>query len=219
MDILPYQNEKILTRSKQDQECIQLLQDKTVRVDVNGIQRYATPLLRAKGMPCLHAPKEAVLPQLRGIENRLNKNPEQAAAYQEEIARLQQAGYISKLPPEQVDHSRESWYIPHHMVEHNGKKRVVFNCSFAYQGYNLNDYLLPGPPLSPSLLAVLLRFREHSIAVSSDIRGMFHQVRLLPEDKPLLRFIWKDLRRDKAPDVYEWDKKESGMIPDFLRNF
>ncbi len=204
MDILPYQNEKILTRSKQDQECIQLLQDKTVRVDVNGIQRYATPLLRAKGMPCLHAPKEAVLPQLRGIENRLNKNPEQAAAYQEEIARLQQAGYISKLPPEQVDHSRESWYIPHHMVEHNGKKRVVFNCSFAYQGYNLNDYLLPGPPLSPSLLAVLLRFREHSIAVSSDIRGMFHQVRLLPEDKPLLRFIWKDLRRDKAPDVCEW---------------
>ncbi len=204
MDILPYQNEKILTRSKQDQECIQLLQDKTVRVDVNGIQRYATPLLRAKGMPCLHAPKEAVLPQLRGIENRLNKNPEQAAAYQEEIVRLQQAGYISKLPPEQVDHSRESWYIPHHMVEHNGKKRVVFNCSFAYQGYNLNDYLLPGPPLSPSLLAVLLRFREHSIAVSSDIRGMFHQVRLLPEDKPLLRFIWKDLRRDKAPDVCEW---------------
>ncbi len=204
MDILPYQNEKILTRSKQDQECIQLLQDKTVRVDVNGIQRYATPLLRAKGMPCLHAPKEAVLPQLRGIENRLNKNPEQVAAYQEEIARLQQAGYISKLPPEQVDHSRESWYIPHHMVEHNGKKRVVFNCSFAYQGYNLNDYLLPGPPLSPSLLAVLLRFREHSIAVSSDIRGMFHQVRLLPENKPLLRFIWRDLRRDKAPDVYEW---------------
>ncbi len=160
------------------------------------------PLLRAKGMPCIHAPKEAVLPQLRGIENRLNKNPEQA--YQEEIARLQQAGYILKLPPEQVDHSRESWYIPHHMVEHNGKKRVVFNCSFAYQGYNLNDYLLPGPPLSPSLLAVLLRFREHSIAVSSDIHGMFHQVRLLPEDKPLLRFIWRDLRRDKALDVYEW---------------
>ncbi|KAI2668878.1 Polyprotein P3 [Labeo rohita] len=204
MDILPYQNEKVLTRSRQDQECIQLLQDKTVRVDVNGIQRYATPLLRAKGMPCLQAPKEAVLPQLRGIENRLNKNHDQAAAYQEEIVRLLQAGYITKLSPEQVDHSRESWYIPHHLVEHNGKKRVVFNCSFAYQGYNLNEYLLPGPPLSPSLLAVLLRFREHSIAISSDIRGMFHQVRLLPEDKLLLRFLWRDLQRDKTPDVYEW---------------
>ncbi len=33
---------------------------------------------------------------------------------------------------------------------------------------------------------------------------MFHQVHLLPEDKQLLRFIWRDLRRDKAPDVYEW---------------
>lgn len=204
MDILPYRNEKVLTRSRQDQESIQILQDKTLRVDVKGIQRYATPLLRAKGMPCLHAPKEAVLPQLRGIENRLNKNPDQAVAYQEEIVRLQQAGYITKLSPEQVDHSRESWYIPHHLVEHNGKKRVVFNCSFTYQGHNLNEYLLPGPPLSPSLLAVLLRFREHSIAISSDIRGMFHQVHLLPEDKPLLRFIWRDLQRDQAPDVYEW---------------
>ncbi|XP_016432052.1 calcium-activated chloride channel regulator 4A-like [Sinocyclocheilus rhinocerous] len=34
---------------------------------------------------------------------------------------------------------------------------------------------LPGPTLSPSLLAVLLRFREHSIAVSSEIKDMFHQ--------------------------------------------
>lgn len=58
--------------------------------------------------------------------------------------------------------------------------RVVFNCSFSYQGHNLNELLLPGPTLSPSLLAVLLRFREHSVAISSDIRGMFHQVRLLP---------------------------------------
>ncbi len=68
MDILPYQNEKILTRSKQDQECINFSKTKTVRVDVNGIQRYATPLLRAKGMPCLHAPKEAGPATIKRIE-------------------------------------------------------------------------------------------------------------------------------------------------------
>ncbi|XP_065118880.2 uncharacterized protein [Paramisgurnus dabryanus] len=204
MDILPFQSEKVLTRSRQDQESIQLLQDKTVRVEVDGVQRYATPLLRVKNMPFLQAPKEAVLPQLRGIENRLERKPDQAAAYQEEIVRLQKAGYIMKLNPKQVKQSKETWYIPHHMVEHNGKNRVVFNCSFTYKGQNLNEFLLPGPTLSPSLLAVLLRFREHSIAVSSDIRGMFHQVRLLPEDKPLLRFLWRDLQKDKPPEVYEW---------------
>ncbi len=103
-----------------------------------------------------------------------------------------------------MDRTKEAWYIPHHMVQHNVKNRVVFNCSFSYQGHNLNELLLPGPTLGPSLLAVLLRFREHSVAISSDIRGMFHQVRLLPQDKPLLRYIWRDMQRDRVPDVYEW---------------
>ncbi|XP_035990994.1 uncharacterized protein LOC110367597 [Fundulus heteroclitus] len=33
---------------------------------------------------------------------------------------------------------------------------------------------------------------------------MFHQVRLLPADRPLLRFLWRDMNRDRPPDVYEW---------------
>lgn len=38
----------------------------------------------------------------------------------------------------------------------------------------------------------------------SSIKGMFHQVRLLPEDRPLLRFLWWDLQREIPPPVYEW---------------
>jgi len=34
-------------------------------VAVDGVLRYATPLLRKKGMPCLQAPKEAVMPSQR----------------------------------------------------------------------------------------------------------------------------------------------------------
>lgn len=98
----------------------------------------------------------------------------------------------------------ECWYIPHHIVSHNGKSRVVFNCSHQYQGQSLNQYLLPGPTLGASLLSVLLRFREHPVAVSGDIRAMFHQVRLLPEDRPLLRFLWRDLKMDEPPKVFEW---------------
>lgn len=84
------------------------------------------------------------------------------------------------------------------------KNCVVFNCSFQFRGENLNQCLLPGPTSGPSVLAVLLRFREHAVAISSDIRGMFHQVRLLPEDRPLLRFLWRDLKREEPPSVYEW---------------
>ncbi|XP_024865045.1 uncharacterized protein LOC119617585 [Kryptolebias marmoratus] len=204
MDVLPYRSEKLAVRSRQDQEAVRLLQEQTVRVNVSGVERYATPLLRVKNMPPLKATPEAVLPLLRGIEKRLAKSPGQAAAYQREIEKLVEAGYVVKLGDHQLKTSVEAWYIPHHMVQHNGKNRVVFNCSFQYQGYNLNQLLLPGPTLGPALLPVLLRFREHAVAFSSDIRGMFHQVRLLPKDRPLLRFLWRDMKRDNPPDVYEW---------------
>ncbi|XP_048877738.1 uncharacterized protein LOC125747060 [Brienomyrus brachyistius] len=204
MDTLPYRNEKLLTRSKEDQEAVYLLESRTTRVEVDGTYRYATPLLRRKGMPLFQAPAEAVLPLLRTTERRLAKNPNQAAVYRAEITKLVEAGYIAKLPPEAVRSKEESWYLPHHMVQHNGKYRVVFNCSFLYKGLNLNKALLPGPQLSSSLLGVLLRFREHAVAVSGDIRSMFHQIRLLPEDKPILRFAWRDLKSERAPDIYEW---------------
>lgn len=104
-------------------------------------------------MPGLHAPKEAALPQLRSTEGKLAKNPEQATAYQDEVKRLLQAGYSEKLQPEEVEQSKESWYIPHHMVQHNDKNRIVYNCSFMYAGHNLNELLLPGSTLGPSLLS------------------------------------------------------------------
>ncbi|KAL0191695.1 hypothetical protein M9458_014393, partial [Cirrhinus mrigala] len=204
MDVVPCHSEKVVTRSRLDQEAIQLLQEKTTRVEVDGIMRYATPLLRVKNMPHLTMPKEAVLPQLRSVERKLLKNPDQASTYQAEITTLKDAGYTVKLEPSEIEDSKESWYIPHHMVQHNSKNRVVYNFSFEYEGHNLNQFLLPGPTLSSSLLAVLLLFCKHSIAVSSDIKGMFHQVRLLPDDMSLLRFLWRDLKPEQFPDVYQW---------------
>lgn len=204
LDTLPYRSEKLVTRSRCDQEAISLLESKTERVEVDGVLRYATPLLRTKGMPHLQAPKDAVLAHLRGTEKRLSRDPERAKAYNSEILKLEQSGYAVKLDHEAVDQSSESWYIPHHMVHHNGKNRIVYNCSFQFRGNNLNECLLPGPTLSPTLLGVLLRFREHAVAITSDIKGMFHQVRLLPKDKPLLRFLWRNMQREAPVNVYEW---------------
>lgn len=176
-----------------------------MREEVDGTLRYATPLLRRKDMPLLKATKEAVMPSLRSVERRLAGEPARAEAYREEMAKLIQAGSViecgSQTPETEGD---EKWYIPHHMVSHNGKDRLVFNCSFQYKGQSLNDCLLPGPTLGASLLGVLLRFREHAVAVSGHIRGMFHQVRLLPQDRALLRFVWRDVRSEKPPSVYEW---------------
>ncbi|XP_073764219.1 uncharacterized protein [Danio rerio] len=204
LDILPYRSDKVVTRSRQDAEAIRILEEKTVRINVEGVKRYATPLLWKESLPPLNAPKEAVLPLLRSAEKRLSKEPKLTNIYNTEIQKLQQAGYITLPTTEECGLSSHSWYIPHHIVHHNGKNRIVFNCSFEYQGQSLNENLLPGPTLGPSLLGVLLRFREHPIAVCSDVRGMFHQVRLLDEDKPFLKFLWRDGITSEPPTIYQW---------------
>ena len=119
MDVLPWCNEKASIRSRQDQEAIHLLEAKTVRVEVDGVRWYTTPLLHAKNMLQLQAPKEALLPQLRSYEKRLAKAPDQAQAYKAEIQKLEQAGYVVKLAPGAEEDTATSWYVPHNMMQYS----------------------------------------------------------------------------------------------------
>ena len=69
-------------------------------------------------------------------------------------------------------------YVPHTGVYHPRKPnqiRVVFDCSAQHQGVSLNDYLLQGPDLMNTLLGILCRFRQESVAFMTDIQSMFHQ--------------------------------------------
>ena len=204
LDVVPHRSERAVTRSKLDKQAVNLLETATKRVLVDGVYRYATPLLRISEGPPLNAPPQAVMARLRATESKLAKDPTKAAAYNTEVSKLVETGHVKRLAEGEVGTSPEAWYIPHHMVTHNAKNRLVFDCSFEYKGQNLNKILLPGPTLGPSLLGVLLRFREHEVAISGDIKSMFHQVRLLTRDKPLLRFLWRDMMKDTLPSVYEW---------------
>lgn len=183
-DTIPYVSERTATRSKQDPLTFALLQKASTRVDVDGTLLHATPLFQRTPAVTLHAPKNAVLPSLRNTERRLHKDPGHVDTYCKEIHKVGEAGYMAKISLNATEQSPESWFTSHHIVQHNGKDRIVFNCSFAYRGQSLNDQLFPGLALGPSLLGVLLRFRQHTVVVSGDIKGMFHQIRLLPADPP-----------------------------------
>ncbi|KAK7881385.1 hypothetical protein WMY93_029794 [Mugilogobius chulae] len=187
-----------------DQEAINILETRTERVKVGDTLRYATPLLRLQSAPSLKAPAEAVMPLLRGTERRLKRDPALAKQYEAEIQKLISGGCVVKLSEEEVKASKESWFIPHHLVHHNGKPRLVWDGSFTFNGLSLNEQLLAGPTLGPSLIGVLLRFRQYAVAISGDIRAMFHQVCLLPDDQTLLRFVWRNLQQEQKPQVYQW---------------
>ena len=52
-------------------------------------------------------------------------------------------------------------------------------------------------------MGVLLRFREAPVAVMGDVEGMFHQVRVSPKDRDVLRFLWwKDGEIGSEVEVY-----------------
>ena len=93
IDTFPYANE---TRSKQDKLALDLLHSKTIRVETDGVMRYATPLLRAPNSPVLKAPKEAVLPRLCATERRLSKDLKLSDIYEEELNKLVQGWLCPK---------------------------------------------------------------------------------------------------------------------------
>lgn len=78
------------------------------------------------------------------------------------------------------------WYNPRKAW----KIRIVFDCSARYQGTSLNEQLMQGLNLTNSLVGVLTRFQQDSIAFMADIEAMFHQVRVPINQCDFLRFLW-----------------------------
>ena len=97
-------------------------------------------------------------------------------------------------------------YVPHHGIYHPKKLsqiRVVFDCSATFKGTSLNKSLLSGPDMTNSLTGVLCHFRQEWVAMTCDVKGMFHQFFVNKEHRDLLRFFWwdkGDIKND--PGVY-----------------
>ena len=87
-------------------------------------------------------------------------------------------------------------YLPHREVirmdKETTKIRVVYDASAKRNGPNLNDCLYAGPPLTPLILEVLIRFRAHTVALTADIEKAFLNVAIAPEHRDYFRFLWID---------------------------
>ncbi len=80
----------------------------------------------------------------------------------------------------------------------------MFDCASKYQGTSLNEEVFKGPDLMNNLIGVLLRFRQHPVAIMADVEGMFHQVKVCDSDSDALRFLWwQDGKIDQHPVEYK----------------
>jgi len=111
--------------------------------------------------------------------------------YDAEIMKLIDEGYAERIPT--GSESRHIWYLPHHVAISEKKPekfRIVFDCAAKFQGQSLNDKCYQGPDLNNRLLNVLVRFRNHEVATMADIKCMYYQVKVPPEQRDCLRFLW-----------------------------
>ena len=112
--------------------------------------------------------------------------------YNNEINRLVQDGYAEIVPDREINSANTCWYLPHHAVaKKDGKKiRVVFDCASKFNNVSLNTCCLQGPNFTNRLTDVLLKFRTHHYAFMADITAMYNQVKIPPDDRDALRFLW-----------------------------
>ena len=99
----------------------------------------------------------------------------------------------------------EVFYLPMHAVRKESstttKIRAVFDASMkTASGVSLNDTLMVGPTVHPSLIDVLIRFRLHRIALVADISKMYRAIELHPHDRDLHRFVWRNKPNDNLQD-------------------
>ncbi|KAJ8909471.1 hypothetical protein NQ315_012784 [Exocentrus adspersus] len=71
------------------------------------------------------------------------------------------------------------------------KLRIVYDASAKLSSYSLNDTLLSGPKLQRDLVKILLNFRLHSVAFTSDIKGMFTQILVAEKHRNYQRILWR----------------------------
>ena len=108
------------------------------------------------------------------------------------------------------------------------KLRLVFDASAkGKNGKSLHDHLEKGPNSINSLPKVLMAWRFDQVANTGDMRKMFNQVRIHPDDQVFHRFLWRTNDSEQprvlwvrlnfgdkpAPDIAAATIKESKTLP------
>jgi len=104
-------------------------------------------------------------------------------------------GYIEEITDPAEINREDCNYIPYFPVVRQDrsttKVRIVFDAAAKNRDkLSLNSQIEKGPNRLQDLFGILLRFRQHNIALTADISEMFLQCRLDEKDRRYHRFWW-----------------------------
>ena len=120
--------------------------------------------------------------------------------YDEVFKHQLEQNIIERVPPcTSTQQLARVHYIPHTAVMRQSSTtplRIVFDASAGNP--SLNDFLSKGPVSAPDILAILLRFRMHEIAVVADVEKAFLMIEIEDVDRDAMRFLWiSEIQNDK----------------------
>ncbi|XP_025419482.1 uncharacterized protein LOC112689831 [Sipha flava] len=157
--------------------------------------RFMVALPFRKPFPMLGDSKSHALQQFKGLEFRLNRNPDLRKQYNDFMQDYLSSGHMERIPLHEIDNPLH-YYIPHHCIlkpdSMTTKLRVVFNASARTStGASLNESMYTGPKLQPDIQVVLLRSRLWKYVFMADIKQMYRQIVIQPSDRDYLRILWR----------------------------
>ena len=161
--------------------------------DENG--RYIIPLPRKENVTPLGDSRALAVKRFLSLE-RSSKASGKSHDFAEAVWEYFDMGHAEPVPACDLASGNESYYMPMHVVTKDSsstsRTRVVFDASAkSMSGTSLNDHLLVGPTVHPSLIDVLLWFRRHRIALTTEVSRMYRAVLLPADQRDVHHFVWR----------------------------
>ena len=177
-------------KQNSDTEFLQQYLDNNVTVQPNGT--YSLKFPWKTNHPTLPSNYTVCAKCTRSIAFRVAKTPHLLKLYNSIIEEQESRGFIERVSSNTSTSVR---YIPHYPVRKESLTTltcIVYDCSCKQSpdSPSLNDCLNPGPPFLNDLCAILVRFRQHNIAFSSDIEKAFLHAYLDKADRDFTCFLW-----------------------------
>lgn len=195
-----WQNDQVESHSKftEEENLVETHFMQTHRRDKNG--RFIVHIPLRDNVSNIGSSRDIALKRFMYLERKLMKNRGTKEIYTEKINDLMRLGHL-KLVDKRPKDGEMVYYIPHHCIPKDN--RIVYDASCkTNKGISLNDIQLLGPKLQKDLQEIIMRFRRHRIAIYADIRKMFNQVKLAPEQWNLQRIFWREDPKHKLKEYW-----------------
>lgn len=175
--------------SVEDHKAKEIMDKSAILIDGH----YQLRLPFRQDRPILPDSRPAAEKRLEWLKKKMQKDEVFKEKYSQVMEKYRTEGSSREVREEELQNLKPLWFLPHHAVWHPRKPdepRVVFDCAAKSGGTSLNEQLLQGPENTSPLIEVILRFRVNEVAVAADIKRMFHQVHVAPEDCGALCYLW-----------------------------